>query len=80
MKNSKVGVFQYNFGMLHHFRFKKVVLRVGEIVLAERLESGLAKYVAKGTESDGKDSRKLIERIANCNELNRGPQIINYNI
>ena len=53
---------------------------MGECALAERLESRLAKYVAKGKESDNKDSLKLIYGIANCNELNRGPQIINYNI
>ena len=54
-----------------------MVIWVCECALAERLDSELSKYVAKGTESDVKDSRKLIYGIINCNELNRGE---NYSI
>ena len=53
---------------------------VDECAFAARLESELAKYGSKGQDHTAKTLENISKRIANCNGLNRGPQIINYNI
>ena len=53
---------------------------MGECVLAERQESELEKYGPKGQNQMAKTLECISKGIANCNGLNRGSQIFNYDI